>query len=53
MSDEDWQVEQADARLASAPDRKLGQAQAIYLVASALATMGWFWFIGWCALQLV
>jgi len=24
-----------------------------YLVAITLATIGWLWFIGWCALRLI
>jgi hypothetical protein len=50
MSREDWQSEKPAAQQALA---SLGTAQAIYIVASVLATMGWFWFIGWCALQFV
>jgi hypothetical protein len=25
----------------------------IYLLAIALAMIGWLWFIGWCALRLI
>lgn len=53
MPNEDLQLERPDAEPVLAPERKLGKAQAIYLVATALATIGWFCFIGWCALQLV
>jgi hypothetical protein len=53
MSKEDLRIEKPDVQQAFAPDKNSGRAQAIYLVATALATVGWFWFIGWCALQLV
>lgn len=42
-----------DLQIASAPKFALGTAHAVYLVATALATIGWFWLIAWCALQLV
>lgn len=51
MSDEDLQLEKP--RLPRASSSRGGRAQAVYLVAVALATIAWFWFIGWCALQLV
>jgi hypothetical protein len=34
-------------------ERKLGKAQTLYLLATALATIGWLWLIAWCALKLV
>jgi hypothetical protein len=34
-------------------ERKIGRAQTLYLLATGLATVGWFWLIAWCALQLV
>ena len=52
MSNEDLQLEKPDLQLALARGN-LGTVQAVYLVATTLATIGWFWFIGWCALQLV
>jgi hypothetical protein len=53
MSNNDLQLEKPGVQEALASERNLGRAQAIYLVATALATIGWFWLIGWCALQLV
>jgi len=47
MSNEDLQIEKPDAQ------RALAHVHFIYLVTTALATIGWFWLIGWCALQLV
>jgi hypothetical protein len=42
-----------DLRVTTASKRTLGRVQACYLVATALATIGWVWLIAWCALQLV
>ena len=53
MSNEDLQIEKPRLPQASSPAGNSGRAQAIYLVTTALATIAWFWFIGWCALQLV
>jgi len=36
-----------------APQQKSGRVHTTYLVATALATIGWIWFIAWCALQLI
>lgn len=54
MSNEISQLEKTDdARGRSASKQTLGRAQAYYLVATVLATIGWVWLIAWCALQLV
>ena len=34
-------------------ESKYRKTHAVYLAAIGLATIGWFWFITWCALQLV
>ena len=54
VSNEIFQFEEADdLHGISASKPMLGRAQACYLVAAALATLGWFWLIAWCALRLV
>jgi hypothetical protein len=40
-----------DVRTALVPARRFGRA--IYVAAAGLATLGWFWLIAWCALQLI
>ena len=52
MSNENLQLEKPDAQRSSAHG-DLGRLHVIYLLATGLATIGWFWFIGWCALKLV
>lgn len=52
MRIEDLRPGKSDEEQALASER-LGKAQAIYLAVTALATIGWFLLIGWCALQLV
>jgi hypothetical protein len=51
VSDEVFQPD--DLRRILAPQQKSVRAHITYLVATALATIGWIWFIAWCALQLV
>jgi hypothetical protein len=54
VSNESFQPEKAgDAHNARLPERKLGKAQTLYLLATGFATIGWLWLIAWCALQLV
>jgi len=54
VSNETFQFEKAgDVHGALLPERKLGKAQTLYLMATGLATIGWLWLIVWCALQLV
>jgi hypothetical protein len=42
-----------DAGTDMVPERKYGIMHAIYLSAVGVATIGWLWFIAWCALQLI
>lgn len=54
VSNEIFKLEKAgDVHSALLPERKLGKAQTLYLMATGLATFGWLWLIAWCALQLV
>ena len=54
MPDERFKLKNTDKlRGALVAEKKSGRVHAIYLVAVGLATIGWFWFIAWCALQLV
>jgi hypothetical protein len=54
VSNEIFQLEKTDdGQSALLPERKLGKAQTLYLMATGLATLGWLWLIAWCALQLV
>jgi hypothetical protein len=42
-----------DAGTDMVPERNYGIMHAIYLSAIGVATIGWLWFIAWCALQLI
>ena len=54
MSDELFELKKPDdVRTASVPEAKFGKVHTIYLLAAGLATIGWFWLIAWCALQLI
>jgi hypothetical protein len=54
VADERFELKNADKlRGALIPEERSGRVHAIYLAAVGLATIGWFWFIAWCALQLV
>jgi hypothetical protein len=54
VPNEIFQLEKSDGvHSALLQERKLGKAQTLYLLATALATIGWLWLIAWCALQLV
>jgi len=54
VPDERFKLKNTDKlRGALVAEKKSGRVHAIYLVAVGLATIGWFWFIAWCALQLV
>ena len=54
VPDERFELKNTDKlRTAFVHEKRSGRVHAIYLVAVGLATIGWFWFIAWCALQLV
>jgi hypothetical protein len=54
VPNEFFQLEKPDGvHSALLQERKFGKAQTLYLLTTALATIGWLWLIAWCALQLV
>lgn len=42
----------ASLKAAPLPPQRHGLAHVIYVAATAVATLGWLWFIGWIALKL-
>jgi hypothetical protein len=54
VSGEIFKPEKNDnAHTALVPEGKFGKVHALYLAAAGLGTIGWVWFIAWCALQLI